>query len=68
MAREYPEYRDVLADLIAYFGQGAWIRVKDLAEYDHSDPRSVRKRYGIPKGTDGINRNVLASRICQLSH
>lgn len=68
MAREYDEYRTVLAALIEQFGQGAWIKVADIARYDGSDPRAVKKRYNIPDGVNGININVLARRICQLAH
>ena len=62
---ELPEYRTVFADLTERFGQGAWITVKQVAEYDQSDPRTVRRRYGIPKGEHGINKSVLAKRICE---
>ena len=68
MAKEYAEYRDVLADLIKTFGDKAWITIEDLKQYDNSCTRTLKKRYGIPKGINGINRSVLARRICQLAH
>lgn len=61
-------YRDVMADLIAAFGQGAWITLAQMAEYDHCDVRTVRKRYGIPKGVKGMNRAILARKICELGN
>lgn len=68
MAREYEEYRDVLADLKASFGDKGWIKVSELARYDGSDARTVRRRYSIPPGIDGIDRAVLARRKCMLAH
>ena len=68
MGREYSEYRDVLADIIAHFGDKAWITVDELSKYDGSCAKTIKKRYQIPKGINGINRNVLARRICQLAH
>lgn len=65
--KEYPEYRDVLEALIAEFPKGAWIRVSELAQYDGQDVRTIRSRYRIPDGVNGINRNVLARRICELA-
>lgn len=68
MAKEYEEYRDVLADLREAFGDKAWIKVSELARYDGSDPSTIHKRYNIPKGVDGIDRAVLARRKCALAH
>ena len=67
MSLELPGYREVLADLTAQFGQGAWISIDQIAKYDKSDPRTVKKRYRIPKGANGINRCILARRICELT-
>ena len=64
---ELPGYREVYSDLTERFGQGAWISIKEVAEYDKADPRTVCKRYGIPKGTKGINKAILARRICELT-
>ena len=68
MAREFEEYRDVLSDLIESFGDKAWITAAELARYDQCCVRTVKKRYGIPNGVDGINRNVLTRRNCRLAH
>lgn len=65
--RELPGYRDVLADLTEHFGLGAWITITQLATYDKADPRTVRKRYGLPKDAKGINKALLARRICELA-
>ena len=67
MSLELPGYRDVLASLNEHFGAAQWITLTQLAEYDRADPRTVRKRYGIPRGVHGINKNILARRICELS-
>lgn len=64
---EFPEYRMIFADLTERFGQGAWLTVKQIAEYDGSDPRTVRKRYRIPRNTHGLNKAQLARRICELA-
>ena len=61
------EYRDVLADIIEHFGDKAWLTVDELAKYDGSCAKTIKKRYQIPKGVNGINRNVLARRICLLA-
>jgi len=62
---ELPGYREVYADLTEHFGQGAWITITQLAEYDSCDKRTVRKRYGIPKNEKGINKALLCRRICE---
>lgn len=64
---EFKGYRDVLADLTEHFGTGAWITITQLAAYDHADPRTVRKRYGLPKNAKGVNRCILARRICEMA-
>ena len=61
------EFPMVRAGLIEAFGNVAWITLKQLSEYDGSDVRTIRTRYGIPKGVNGINRDILASRICKLA-
>ena len=65
--RELPYYRDVMQDLTEHIGSGAWIPIMKLAEYDHCDPRTARKRYGIPDDAKGINKCVLAHKICELA-
>lgn len=68
MSREYPEYRDVLEDIMRTFGDKSWITLDELKQYDGSGcTRTIKRRYGIPKGITGINRNVLARRICQIA-
>ncbi len=64
---ELPGYREVYTDLTVRFGQGAWLTISQIAEYDGQDPRTVRKRYRIPKGTHGISKAILARRICELT-
>lgn len=67
MSAEYDEYRYVLEDLKAAFGDRAWIKLGELAAYEGCDPRTTRARYGIPKGAGGIDRSVLARRKCRLA-
>lgn len=64
MPRELPEYRDVLEDLIKRFGDKAFITLGEIAEYDGVCTKTARKRYHIPKGEYGLNRCVLARRMC----
>lgn len=63
MESEY--YRDVLCDIISVCGDKAWLTMKDIAKYDHADVRTVRARYDIPANESGINRAVLARKICR---
>lgn len=68
MANEFDEYRWVLRDLNEAFGGRAWITTAELARYEGSDKRTIKKRYGIPNGVNGIDRSVLARRKCRLAH
>lgn len=68
MAKEYAEYRDVMQELIEIFGQKTFITSAELARAEGCDPRTVNKRYGIPKEAKGIDRAVLARRKCQMAH
>ena len=67
MAREYDEFRYVLASIKEDF-PNTWVDLGELAKAEGKDPRTIRKRYGIPKGQNGIDRAVLARRKCQLAH
>ena len=62
---ELPEFRTVYQDLTEKCGQGSWITLKQLAAYDNCDLRTARRRYGIPKKEHGINKSLLARRICE---
>lgn len=62
---ELPYYREVLTDLNERFGKDAWLTLRQIAEYDGVDPRTARKRYGIPRGQNGINKCVLARKIVE---
>ena len=66
--KEHDEYRCVLADLKDAFGNRAWITSAELAKYEGSDVRTVNKRYGIPKGANGIDRSILAQRKCRMAN
>ena len=67
MAREFDEYRLVLESLSESFGNRAWITSAELARYEGCDVRTVNKRYGIPKGANGIDRSILARRKCLMA-
>ena len=41
--------------------------VKEISEYDGCDPRTVRKRYGIQKGVNGLDIAILAKKKCELA-
>lgn len=64
---EFDEYRYVLAELKEAFGDRAWIKTAELARYEGCDKRTVKARYGIPKGVEGIDRTILARRKCMLT-
>lgn len=68
MAREYPEYRFVLADLKDAYGDKIWLTVSEIAKRERRDPDTIHAAYSIPKGVNGINRAVLACRICEIQH
>lgn len=68
MAREFPEYRLVLEHLIELYGSNAWVTVTQLAEVERCDPRTIRKRYSITKGVNGIDIAILAARKCRLAN
>ena len=68
MAREYDEYRFVLADLKERFEDRSFIGCSELAKAEGCDVRTVKRRYGIPYGQRGIDRAVLARRKCELAH
>lgn len=64
---EYAEYRLVYEMLYKHFQKG-WVTLKEVAEYDQCDPRTVRERYGLKKGAGGIDVAVLAQRKCARAH
>ena len=68
MAKEYDEYRDVLQELIDVFGEKTFITSAELARAEGCEVSTVNKRYGIPKGQNGIDRAILARRKCQMAH
>lgn len=68
MSRERDDYRVVVEDLKQTFGEKAWITSAELARYEGCDARTVNRRYGIPKGVNGIDRNILARRKCQMAN
>lgn len=65
--RELPYFRDVMEDLTEKIGESSWVTITQLSRYDRCDPRTARKRYGIPDGVTGINKRVLAHKICELA-
>lgn len=64
---EYKDYRDVLRDLHEIYGCTSWITIGELARLERADNRTVRKRYGIPSGVNGIDTTILAKRKCAMT-
>lgn len=64
MAREAEYYRDVLEQLLIYFGNKRVLTAKEVAAHDGCDPRTASKRYDISR--DGISIYVLARKMCKL--
>lgn len=67
MGREYDEFRYVLTSLSEIF-PNTWVTIGELAKAEGKDPRTIRRRYGIPAGQQGIDRAVLARRKCRMAH
>lgn len=68
MAREYAEYRTVIAYLREIYGDKCWITCAELSKHDGPDVRTIKKLYRIPPGVNGIDIAVLAHRKCELAH
>ena len=66
--KEYDEFRFVLEDLKETYGDNPMIRCIDICRAEHTTIKTVKSRYGIPKGARAIDRAVLARRKCQLAH
>lgn len=68
MGREFDdEYRCVLAGLRETYGYGTdWIKCSQLAKRE-GNVDTVKKRYGIPQGVNGIDIYILARRKCHLA-
>lgn len=65
---EYNDYRDVLRDLSETFGKDRiWISAKELAESEGVCVRTIKSRYQIPTGVNGISKTILAKRMCELA-
>ena len=63
MAREYPDYRNIIEDLNTKFNGKSRLSILEVAEYDGCCDKTAKKRYGI--GKEGINVCILARLICE---
>lgn len=63
MPRELEGYRDVMEDLLDYFGGRRLLYQRDVAAYLGCCPRTAAKLYNIPR--EGITVPMLARRMCQ---
>lgn len=63
MPRELEGYRDVLEDLLNFFGERRLVYPKDVAAYLKVCPRTAKKRYDLP--SEGIALPMLARRMCK---
>ena len=61
MPKEPEGYRDVVADLLEFFGGKRNLSIKEVASYDGCDWCTAAKRYDISR--QGININILARRM-----
>ena len=64
MAREHIDYRPVLEQLSAFFGEKRQLSQEDVARYDGCCARTAQKRYDI--GRAGIDITVLARKKCRM--
>ena len=64
---EYKAYRLVLENLYEQFNGKGFVTVQEIAKYDGCDPRTVRSRYGIGRGVQGLDISILAQRKCELA-
>ncbi len=64
MPREREAYRDILEDMLRYFGEKRLLTAADVAKYLGIDRRTAVKRFGIT--TSGISAPALARKMSAL--
>lgn len=62
MPREKEGYRDILADLLEFFGGKRVLTAADVSAYTGLCRRTAATRYGITK--EGITVHALARKLC----
>lgn len=65
MAREYPEYRNVIEALREQYGNVDVIRISTFAEKNGIAVATARRIYDLPPRTHYIGIVPLAHKICQ---
>lgn len=65
MAREYPEYRNVIEDLRHQYGDVDVIRVSEFAEKNKIAVATVRRMYDLPARCHFVGIVPLAHKICE---
>lgn len=63
MPKEVEGYRDMLEDLLQYFGGARLVYPAQVAKYLGVCSRTAAKRYDIPR--EGIALPILARRMCK---
>lgn len=63
MPKELDGYRDVLEDLLDFFGGKRLLYPAEVAQYLGVDSRTAKARYDIPR--EGIAAPILARRMCR---
>lgn len=64
MPREREAYRDILEDVLQYFGSKRLLTLADVSKYLGIDRRTAAKRFGIT--ADGISAQALARKLAAL--
>jgi hypothetical protein len=65
MAREYPEYRNVIEDLRAQYGNVEVIKLADFAERNRIAVSTLRRMYNLPARCHFVGIVPLAHKICE---
>lgn len=65
MAREYPEYRNVIEDLRSQYGNVDVIKVSEFAEKNKMAVTTVRRMYNLPPRCHFVGIVPLAHKICE---
>lgn len=65
MAREYPEYRNVIEDLRTKYGNVDVIRISDFAKINNISVQTARRMYDLPARCHYVGLVSLAHKICE---
>ena len=65
MAREYEEYRDVLARLLQNYGNADEINLAEYARRNNTTTPTLRKKYNLPPKVKSVDITLFARQICK---